>query len=204
MTRRRYIVLVSLLVIAAAIGWLLKAHPTHPIDSYATCTAAGYPVTETEPPVCRADNRNFIGPRAGSTHIPAPVTSQPFSLLVHGDSHGNYPDRQEVIRTPADWQGYWRQVHAQFATPPPLLPVDFRPDVVIALSYGPKPTSGYGIKVSGITTSANGTTIDVVQTVPGEGCIVTAAQTNPYFIAKTATLPDPITFRKIVRKHQCP
>ena len=42
--------------------WLFGSRITAPIDSYAECAAAGYPVMESFPPVCRANNQNFVGP----------------------------------------------------------------------------------------------------------------------------------------------
>jgi len=197
------VVLAGLAVTAVGVAWALRGQATEPVDSYAQCIAAGYPTTSTGPPVCRARGRTFRGPSPSPAPTPPPATSQPFELLVHGDSHGNYPDRQEVIRTLADWQRYWRQVHTGLTSPPPLPPVDFNSSAVIAFSYGQKPTGGYDIKLADVMTGPAGTAIDVVQTVPGEGCVVAAAVTNPYFIARVATLPEPVAFRLTVQKHHC-
>jgi hypothetical protein len=81
--------------------------------------------------------------------------------------------------------------------------VDFAASTVIALSYGPKPTGGYDIKATGVAVSSAGAIVDVTQTVPGEGCVVTASITNPYTIIRTARLAQPVSFRILTEKHHC-
>lgn len=202
-TARQAVVIMGCLVVIAGVAWLLRGHWTEPIDSYARCVADGNPVSETNPPVCEAKGRRFIGAVARPVPTPPPAVSQPIELLVHGDSRGSYPARQEVIGSQAAWEAYWRTVHASISPLPPIIPIDFTAAAVVALSYGQKPTGGYDVKVTGVTTSSAGSVIDVTQTIPGDGCVVTASITNPYMIIRTSKLAQPATFRTTTQKHSC-
>jgi hypothetical protein len=190
-------------IVVLGVTWLLESRPTAPIDSYAECVAAGYPVQESNPPVCRAAGHVFVG----ATDTPSPsapvLASQQFQLLVDGDSHSNYPHYQDVITTPAQWERFWRDIHAGLPSPPPILPVDFATSNVVALSLGARATGGYHVKVTDILTSTAGTTVDVTETSPGERCAVTQSFTNPYYLVRTSRLPEPVTFRLTPEVNPC-
>jgi hypothetical protein len=195
--------LVGATVVVLGVAWLLESRTTAPIDSYAECVAAGNPVQESYPPVCRADGHSFVG--AGEAPGPSgpAVVSQEYQLLVDGDSHGHYSHRQEVITSPEQWQRYWREVHAGLPSVPPLLPVDFDTSDVVALSLGAHATGGYAVKITDILASSAGTTIDVLEASPGPQCVVTAAITNPYYIVQTHHLPEPVSFRLTQEQRHC-
>lgn len=187
---------------AAAI--LFRATQTHPIDSFAACVEAGYPVLYSEPPVCRTGQHSFVGPANTPASTPPPATSVSFQLLVEGDTHGYYPRRQEAIRSQDEWEAYWRAVHTGLGTLPPLLPVDFASNTVIALSTGPQPTGGYSLKVTSVMKSEAGTVIGAVESVPTITCMVTQAQSNLYTIVRVPErLPEPISFRLTTTPRRC-
>jgi hypothetical protein len=193
---------VMLVVIVAVAAALIRSTETNPIDSYAACIADGNPVTETYPPVCHDGKHAFRGPGTPRPLQP-PLVGQEFTLLVEGDSQGAYPNRQEVITTQAGWQSYWREVHASLASQPPLLPVDFATDNVVALSEGKQMTSGYNLAITGITTSTAGSTVAYTESIPTIGCPVTQAVSNRYLIVSTAKLPAPVIFQKTSVKRRC-
>jgi hypothetical protein len=192
--RQRIIVYLGCLVLLVAGAWLLSARLTERVDSYAQCVSQGYPVTESDPPVCRAGHRNFTGPKVTPTPSAAPLTSVPFDILVDGDSLGRYPNQQLVIDTQADWQRYWSAVHASVSPLPPILPVDFRSQSVIALSEGQQRTGGYGLNVTSIMSGPQGTSVTVKEHIPTTGCTVTQAVSNRYFIVRTEKLTAPVSF----------
>ncbi len=201
--RRRLIIALGISVCTALAAWMLQGRLTEPIDSYAKCTEAGYPVTDSDPPACQYGNHLFIGPRVSPSPSAPEVTSVPYEILVNGDSLGQYPARQEVISDPVTWQRYWREVHASLAQLPPLLPVDFNQSDVVALSEGRKPTGGYNIKVTTIAKSAAGTSINVTESMPGETCNLTQSFTNRYLLVRTAKLTPPVSFRITSEKREC-
>ncbi|MDB5178507.1 MAG: hypothetical protein JWN01_450 [Patescibacteria group bacterium] len=202
--KHRIIVFTGLAVMLAGAVWLLRGHPTEPIDSYAACARAGYPIMESEPPACVAKGHTYVGPRGSPVPISEPGVSQEFQLLVEGDSRGAYPQRQEIITSQAQWERYWAAVHANIKPLPPLLPVDFTTSNVIALSEGPRATGGYNLKVTGIITSPAGTAVDVTEQISGAKCIVTQKVTDRYYIVRTARLPAPISFRASKETRDCP
>jgi hypothetical protein len=172
---RRSLLVVGVVAWLFALGlWVLYATPTELVDSYTKCADEGYPVSDTDPPTCSAGGRTFLGPH--STATPAVSAgdfgvAQPFEILVEGDSGGTYPNRQEVITSQAGWEAYWRSVHAGRSPLPPLLPVDFSKNHVVALSEGQKPTGGYNLKVTSVTSELKGTVVDVTESIPTITCI---------------------------------
>jgi hypothetical protein len=164
---------------------------------------AGYPFTDTDPPTCTVGKHTFLGPYAHPTPSQAPVTSQPFQVLVNGDSEGTYPKSHQVITNNADWQKFWTQVHASLPTEPPILPVNFAQSDIIALSEGRQPSNGYGLEVTSINVSSAGTTVYATESVPTFTCNVTYTSSNRYYIASTAKLTPPINFDIVTTPHEC-
>jgi hypothetical protein len=204
--RRRLVLLSGCFLAVLLLIWLLHAGATEPIDSYLSCAADGNPVSDTSPSSCRADGHVFLGP----PETPAQTigagdlrSSVDFELLVEGDSGGNYPEQKQVIQNQADWEKFWREVHAGLPSLPPILPVDFSKSSVVALTYGRQQTDGYNLKVNGITASATGSTVDVIQSVPTITCKVMARPTNRYFLARAPKLQEPVVFRITTQHRRC-
>jgi hypothetical protein len=193
------IVLVAVAGVSAA---LIHALDTEPIDSYERCAADGNPIAESYPPVCYYHGHAFRGPGTIQP-LPSPMVSQEFTLLVEGDSHGAYPAKEDFITTQATWQAYWRTVHAGLASQPPLLPVDFTANDVIAISEGKQMTSGYDLAITSITTGEAGSVVAYTESTPTIGCTVAQVITNRYLIVKTSKLTAPVSFRKTPVKRQC-
>jgi hypothetical protein len=197
-----------LLVIGVAAGfmmaaWLLQSRPTDQIDSFAQCVELGYPVTDGNPQTCTAAGRTFLGPQATPTPTPEAVNTIPFRIIVSGDSHGPYPERQEVITTPTDWAHYWSAVHSGLASAPHLLPINFTTTEVVALSAGRRPTTGVNLRVTSIVPTANGTTVNVIESKPGTSCRVQSVTANPYFVIETTRLAEPVSFKVVKDVHAC-
>jgi hypothetical protein len=87
-----------------------------------------------------------------------------------------------IIDSQKDWQELW-QKHTQNVQPVPSLPdVDFTKNMVIAVFMGEKNTGGYGIHVSKIEETNNNVYIELEETVPSSGTIVSQSFTQPYHI----------------------
>jgi hypothetical protein len=189
---------------ATVLALLLTAGSTSPVDSYAACVEAGYPVTDSNPPVCRAGQFNFTGQTLAVTPTPVPVNVLPFELLVDGDTHTSLPTEHHLfINNGADWQAYWRRAHAGVTPFPPIIAVDFSKHSILAAGLGPKPTGGYNIKFTSVTTGAAGTTVYVTETTPAISCALTQAITNKYDIIRTAKLTEPVSFRRSPATRTC-
>jgi PrcB C-terminal len=193
-TLRRALVLAALLVVALLCTWQFSPRTTTPIDSYASCATAGYPVTDTSPATCSDGTHAFVGPTQAPAPSEAPVTSLSYQILVDGDPGGTYPRTQQVITTQTDWVKYWSAVHAALPTLPPLLPVDFSQNQVIALNEGPEPTNGYSLSVTSVSDSSSGTTVQVTRTTPVPACHPAQVPSNRYLLVLTPKLTAPVSF----------
>jgi len=203
--QHRWLQLLLAFIGAVLLAVIMRAGTTSPIDSYAACIEAGNPVLETDPPICRDGSRNFIGTAAASPKLVAGDISVPFELLVDGDTRGAAPaHRQDFINSQAQWQAYWREVHASLATLPPLIPVDFLQSSVVAVSLGRQSTTGFGLKITSITVSGAGTTVNLTESAPTITCAVAQAVTNRYVIVRTAKLAGPVSYRITSEKRHCP
>jgi hypothetical protein len=202
MNRRLALLGGLVLMLALGMSVLFRGHPTEPIDSYASCARAGYPIQDSYPPACRSGGHTYVGPYSTVT-TPPPVTTVDFEIYVEGDSGGSYPQHQEVITTPAEWQQYWHTVHAALPSTPPILPVDFATSTIIALSEGRQLTTGYNLKITGITTGAAGSVVGVTESIPTLTCPVTQTATNRYLMVKTTKLTPPVSFRVTPEYRHC-
>ena len=202
--RNRWLLIV-LICVATPIA-LIAARPrpaTH-IDSYAACIEAGYPVLQTDPPICRMGSRSFTATAAPQATAAPAVQSVDFEILVDGDTHGQLPThRQDIIDSPAQWQDYWREVHSSLATLPPIIPVDFSTSTVVGVSLGAQATGGYGLKITGITTAESGTTISLTETTPTITCNVAQGLSNRYLIVRSPKLTQPVNFRIATDRRHC-
>jgi hypothetical protein len=174
------------------------------IDSYAACTEAGYPVTDSYPPVCRYGKRNFVGPADTAPSAPAALETVDHMTLVDGDTRGPYPPRGQVlIDNQADWEAYWRLAHTGISPLPPMLPVDFSQYSVAAASLGTEQTNGYLLKVTNVTRGAAGSYVDLTESIPTFSCKVTPMITNRYLIVRTPKLTEPVHFRLTSQPRKC-
>jgi hypothetical protein len=189
----------------AIIVWLvlIRAMDTEAIDSFNRCVEAGNPVSGSNPPTCTEGNHYFMGPLATPEPVGETMVSQPFQVMVDGDSGGIFPRSSQVINDPDTWQDYWRWIHDSEGQLPPILPVDFSKNSVIVISEGQQQTSGYVYKVTGIMVGDSRTTVEIRESIPTITCKVKNTKTNRYHIVKTEKLKDPVVFRESVEHRKC-
>lgn len=192
----------TLWLVALVAILILRGNSTEPVDSFASCAQAGYPVTESNPPVCRHGKYYVTGPVQSAGTSANIVHSEPFDLLVSAETGTDTPRQQVIIRTQADWSSWWGKVHAGLTTPP-LISVDFATHNVVMIIGGPKETTGYGYKVTSVSLGARATIVDTVETIPTLSCPVTSQRTNRYYIVRTAKLTDPVVFRNTEDRRKC-
>lgn len=192
----------TLFIMVIAAWSLLSGTHTEEIDSFNSCTRAGYLVTEGAPPICHKGSYYVTGPIPTATSQVAAVQSEPFELLVMADSGTDTPRQQVVIRDQAAWVRWWADVHSGL-TLPPLIPVDFTQHNVVMLIGGPKETTGYSYKVSATSLGKRSAVVDTLETIPTLGCPVNIRRSNRYYIISTVKLPEPVVFRNTEVKRQC-
>lgn len=204
MQQRRLLVAGSMAVLAIVVLWLPKPGRSEHISDYATCAAAGYPITDTEPPVCRGPgNQNYTGPHQNMAPDGPAYTSRNFQILVDGDLATGYQRGQQVITTQADWQAFWSKLHEGTNTSPPVIPVDFEVHDVVAFVQGRQSTDGYSLRVTAVLTSDSGSSLSFVEQSPGPLCPVVAKSSNRYLLIQTPKLPEPVSFKISDVAHDC-
>jgi hypothetical protein len=197
--------LVVLVIFAAIAFWAIHKHRTV-IDSFDSCAAAGYPISTTDPQTCSANHHTYVEAEsspATSTSTGPTGTSQTYTVLVSGDSRGTYPQKQQVITTQAAWTAFWAQVNAKVSPFPPILPVDFSQDEVIALTEGPKPSGGYALELTGVLAGTSSASVAYDEIVPGEACTTATGPTDYYLLASTPKTTGPVSFTSTKVRRKC-
>jgi hypothetical protein len=160
--------------------------------------SGGAPTPEPEPASAPAGAPAVApAPVPVSTAAPDTTTSQPgvSAYVPYGGGTavqirriGQYsqsgitaPERL-VIGDDSSYARFWSTLAVGGERPP----VDFTRDVVVAVAGGQRSTGGYSIAVDQVTRSGAGVSVDVVQTTPGAGCIMSQALTQPVDVVVVA------------------
>jgi hypothetical protein len=162
--------------------------------------SGGAPTPEPEPvsaPASAPTDAPAAAPAPVSTATPDTTTSQPgvSAYVPYGGGTavqirriGQYsqsgitaPERL-VIGDDSSYARFWSTLAVGGERPP----VDFTRDVVVAVAGGQRSTGGYSIAVDRVARSGAGVSVDVVQTTPGAGCIMSQALTQPVDVVVVA------------------
>ncbi|WP_428241340.1 protease complex subunit PrcB family protein [Gynuella sp.] len=80
--------------------------------------------------------------------------------------------------------------------------IDFTTHKVVLVDIGQKNTGGYGVNVADTESEDGYLTVTAVTSVPGKGCGVTDALTNPYVFVSINTTQD-ILFSETLKVEEC-
>jgi hypothetical protein len=129
------------------------------------------------------------GPSGGSD------AEQRIQTVVSETHSGLATARREVIRDAAGWSRLWAEIHAG-RTPAPERPaVDFEREMLIAVATGTRPSGGFSIQVTGVTTRGDTLEVAVLERCPESDAIVTLALTQPVEVVRVAKLAQTPSFR---------
>lgn len=118
-----------------------------------------------------------------SPNVPLEVTRITPSGAPVGYSGLASPTRLAIFDA-ATFAETWGRAFANHDPKPALPQVDFAHEFVVVAAMGVQGTGGYAIEVSGAATDDVGVVVGVKLTVPGKGCVVTQASTQPTDIVK--------------------
>jgi len=137
---------------------------------------------------------SFLGTtKSGETPLP-PSTDFPFETIDRGFHSGIRDARQVVIYDLEAWRGLWTE-HVKGRFPePPLPPVNFIHEMVIAFFLGEKSTSGYTATVREIFVSDGKLVVKVDVETPPPGAFLLQVLTQPFHIVKVARTDLPVDF----------
>jgi len=120
----------------------------------------------------------------------------PFETLLDEAFSGLQEVRREVVRDEATWMRLWAQIHENVTPQPPLPPVDFSRDMLIAVATGTRPTGGFDIEIGSVALRADRLEVAVHETCPAPGDRVTQGQTHPVEVVRLVRLPQAPTFQE--------
>jgi hypothetical protein len=112
---------------------------------------------------------------------PAPGTVVQMRRIGRWASSGITGPRRLVILDPATWSHFWSELGAGVKPE-----VDFGNDLVVAVAAGERSTGGHDIEVRKVTRAGNELRIEVLETIPSEGCVTTQAKTQPVDVVMVA------------------
>jgi hypothetical protein len=109
-----------------------------------------------------------------------------YDAVSQGDGAASgLTDRADyVIRTKGQWRRMWAALNER-VTPTPARPaVDFRHSMLLLVTLGREPTSGYAIAVTGVSKGTGRLVADVEERSPGSNCFVAQHVTAPYQVVR--------------------
>jgi hypothetical protein len=108
-----------------------------------------------------------------------------------------------VVRDDQQWEALWNTIYARTSPRPALPSVDFTRYLIIARAMGPRATGGYAVVIAGLLRQGREYVVQVRETSPGSGCVVTPAETSPVDVARIARHDEPIKFAVASETRPC-
>jgi hypothetical protein len=108
-----------------------------------------------------------------------------------------------VVRDEGRWQELWDQIHRGVSPRPPPPRVDFSEHMLIAVATGARRSGGFGITVQNVAVREGNLDVEVLETCPAAGAMVSLGLTQPVAVVSVAKLPHTPLFRHI-KSASCP
>ncbi|HUP01441.1 MAG TPA: protease complex subunit PrcB family protein [Gemmatimonadota bacterium] len=139
-----------------------------------------------------------VEPEVAAEPEPLPVTG-----IVDQIFTGFGGSMRTLIRTEAEWNGFWRQAQGGRDPIPPAPEIDFGTQMVVAAALGARPTEGYSIDIASVQASEEGIHVEVVEISPGEGCLINRTETTPVKAVAVPKRPGLVTFSEQSTVREC-
>ena len=124
--------------------------------------------------------------------------------------------RRMVIRDRETWSDVWKQINSgpmSFTLgpggetvpnlPPPAPQIDFTHNMLLVVTMGSEPTSGYAIVVDGVYEHANQLEVVVRNVSPGRSCFTLQYMTQPVDIVEVEKREGSVVFRDVDISTDC-
>lgn len=98
-----------------------------------------------------------------------------------------------VIRDQDEFQRIWDRLFAA-RTDRPMPAVDFATQMVLVVAMGPQPTTGYAVRITGLSRTGRGIVAHVTTIAPGPNCGVALVLTHPVAISRVRKTDRPVQF----------
>ncbi len=129
------------------------------------------------------------------------TTPLSYEILLQGDGGDHALDRNprlEVFSTQASLD----TALAGYASPPPVVSVDFAAQQVFLADMGTQVAGGYAVEVNGVDDAGDHAQVTLDYVVPGKTCVTTAALTAP-FIFVSVNSGKPLRFQQNQVTREC-
>jgi len=119
-----------------------------------------------------------------------------FSTIDRGFRSGIKERKLVTVKSEKEWGELWRLHKGAFLPEQPVLRVDFKQEMIVAVFSGEKKSGGYGIEITKIEEKQEEGELIVLflETQPPPKAMVTQALTQPYHIVKTRRIGLPVKF----------
>ena len=125
----------------------------------------------------------------------ARASEHPFETLLAESYSGLAERRREVVRDEASWARLWTEIHAG-VTPVPERPrVDLVRHMLIVVASGSRPSGGFSIKVTRVTTRGDRLDVEVLEDCPPPGARASLAVSQPVEVVRLARLTQAPKFQ---------
>ena len=91
------------------------------------------------------------------------------------------------IESQEQWQEFWVRHTSNVMPVPPLPPVDFDQDMIVAIVDRFQPNGGYALEITDVLQIDDGLTVFATRKEPGPDCITPAVITHPVHIIRLAS-----------------
>jgi hypothetical protein len=102
-----------------------------------------------------------------------------------------------VVRDAEGWAELWDQIHRKVSPRPPLPPVDFSRDMLIAVAAGTRRSGGFDIGVRRVAVREGQLEVEVFETCPASGARVSMALSQPLEVVRLEKRSPPPVFRHL-------
>lgn len=153
------------------------------------------PVAEPPAPAEPAEPAKPDEPAAWEPAVHTVVVDQFYS--------GIGASKRGLIRTQEEWSGFWQDLYGDQEPIPPPPGIDFDTHMVVVAAMGTRPTEGHGIEIGGVLVSEDGIQVEVIETTPGEACVVNEAQTAPVTAVTVERRQGAVTFNEREEVRPC-
>jgi hypothetical protein len=117
----------------------------------------------------------------------------PMTTIARGANSQIMDARQAVVQNENEWRALWRD-HAGDAPAPPA--VDFTRFTVVGLFAGSRPSAGYSVEITSVTTRNGETILEYVERQPAADAITAQVITSPFHIVRIAKTAGPVVLRR--------
>jgi hypothetical protein len=131
--------------------------------------------------------------------VDAPAAGAPIPYeTVLDETHSGLDEAlSEVVRDEGSWAALWDRIHRGVSPRPPQPPVDFSRHMLIAVATGTRRSGGFGVAVREVTVREDSLWVEVLETCPAPGAMVTMALTQPVAVVRLEKLPQTPVFRHV-------